>query len=71
MQWPGENEGVEWHLGHGDMLRLLRETGFEVEGLWELRAPETATDHGYYDFVPAEWARKWPAEEVWKARKRT
>jgi SAM-dependent methyltransferase len=70
MQWPGEDEGVEYHLGHGDMLRLLRETGFEIEGLWELRAPEAATDHEYYDFVPAAWARRWPAEEIWKARKR-
>jgi SAM-dependent methyltransferase len=70
MQWPGEDEGVEWHLGHGDMLRLLRETGFEVEGLWELRAPASAVDHEYYGFVPAAWARRWPAEEIWKARKR-
>jgi SAM-dependent methyltransferase len=70
MQWPGEDEGVEYHLGHGDMLRLLRETGFEVEGLWELRAPESASDHAYYDFVPAAWARRWPAEEIWKARRR-
>lgn len=70
MVWPGEDEGVEWHLGHGDMFRLLREAGFEVDGLWELQAPESATDHEYYDFVPAEWARKWPSEEIWKARKR-
>ena len=70
MAWPGEDEGVEHHLGHGDMLRLLRETGFDVEGLWELRAPESATDHVFYDFVPAAWARRWPAEEIWKARKR-
>jgi SAM-dependent methyltransferase len=70
MQWPGEDEGVEYHLGHGDMVRLLRETGFEVEGLWELRAPESASDHEYYGFVPAAWARRWPAEEIWKARKR-
>jgi SAM-dependent methyltransferase len=70
MQWPGEDEGVEWHLGHGDMLRLLRETGFEVLGLWELRAPESANDHEYYDYVPAGWARRWPAEDIWKARKR-
>jgi SAM-dependent methyltransferase len=69
MAWPGENEGVEWHLGHGAMLCLLRDTGFEVVGLWELRAPESAADHEYYDFVPAEWARRWPSEEIWKARK--
>jgi SAM-dependent methyltransferase len=70
MEWPGEDEGVEFHLGHGDMLRLLRDSGFEVEGLWEIQASESAEDHRYYDFVSAEWARKWPAEEVWKARKR-
>ena len=69
MEWP-DDEGVEFHLGHGDMLRLLRDSGFEVEGLWEIQASESAKDHGYYDFVTAEWARKWPAEEIWKARKR-
>jgi SAM-dependent methyltransferase len=70
MQWPGENEGVEYHLGHGDTLRLLRDSGFEVVGMWELLAPSSATDHEYYDFVPAAWACRWPAEEIWKARKR-
>jgi SAM-dependent methyltransferase len=69
MEWT-DDEGVEFHLGHGDMLRLLRDSGFEVEGLWEIQASESAKDHSYYDFVPAEWARKWPAEEIWKARKR-
>ena len=70
MVWPGENEGVEFHLGHGELLRLLVDTGFEVVGLWELTASEAATDHPYYDYVPADWARRWPAEEIWKARKR-
>ncbi len=70
MQWPGADEGVEYHLGHGELIRLLRETGFELEGLWELQAPDSANDHEFYDFVPAEWARRWPAEEIWKARKR-
>ena len=69
MEWPGE-EGVDFHLGHGDWLALLRENGFEVEALRELRAPEGAQDHSYYEFVPAEWARKWPAEDLWHARKR-
>ena len=68
--WPGEDEGVDFHLAHGDMLRLLRDSGFEVEGLWEIQASEDAETHSYYDFVSAEWARKWPAEEIWKARKR-
>jgi SAM-dependent methyltransferase len=59
---------AEFHLPHGEMIRLLRETGFDVEGLVELRAPEGATTSAPY--VTSEWARRWPAEEVWKARKR-
>jgi SAM-dependent methyltransferase len=64
-QW----EGVEYHITHGDWIALLRANGFEVVGLWELRAPESATDHEFYAFIPADWARRWPAEEIWKARK--
>ena len=70
MEWSGEDEGVDFQLPHGEWIRLLRESGFEIEGLWELQAPESAETHDYYDFVSAEWARKWPAEEIWKARKR-
>jgi SAM-dependent methyltransferase len=68
MEWP-DDEGVEFHLGHGDWIRLLRDSGFEIEGLWELYAAEGVENHEYYPFS-AEWARKWPAEEIWKARKR-
>jgi SAM-dependent methyltransferase len=69
IRWPGE-EGTEYHLAHGDWIRLLRRYGFEVEDLIELQAPVAAGTHGYYDFVSAEWARKWPAEEMWVARLR-
>lgn len=67
--WPGEDEGVEYQLAHGDWLALLRDTGFEVERLIELQAPAAATTHPYYSDIPAEWARKWPAEEIWVACK--
>ena len=30
IEWPG-NPGVEFHLLHGDWIRLLRRSGFEVE----------------------------------------
>jgi SAM-dependent methyltransferase len=63
-------DGVEFHLGHGDWIRLLRDSGFEIVDLVELQAPPAAETHEYYDFVPAEWAKRWPAEEIWKARKR-
>ena len=66
-EWDG---GVEFHLAHGDWIRLLRGSGFEVEELVELQAPAEAADHPYYDFVSADWARRWPAEEIWVARRR-
>ncbi len=61
--------GTEFHLAHGDMLRLLRDTGYEVEDLIELYAPDDAETHEYYSHVTADWARKWPSEEIWAARK--
>jgi SAM-dependent methyltransferase len=62
--------GVEFHLGHGDWIDLLRGSGFEIERLVEVRAPADAETHAYYAYVTAEWARRWPAEEIWVARKR-
>jgi SAM-dependent methyltransferase len=59
---------VEFHLPHGEWIRLLRANGCEVEDLIELQAPEGATTK--YPYMSAEWARRWPAEEIWKARKR-
>ncbi len=53
-----------------EAARLLRRHGFDVEDLIELQVPSTARTHEYYDFVSAEWARKWPAEEIWVARLR-
>ena len=68
-RWPDE-AGTEYHLSHGDWIRVLRDNGFEVEDLIELQAPADAETHGYYDYVTADWARRWPAEEIWVARKR-
>jgi SAM-dependent methyltransferase len=69
VEWPDTGE-VEFHLGHGDWIDLLRENGLQVERLIELYAPDDAETHPYYDYVTPDWARKWPAEEIWVARKR-
>jgi len=66
VEWPGD-VGVEFHLPHGEWIRLLRRSGFEVEDLIEVRPPAGAMTR--YPFVTLEWARQWPCEEVWKARK--
>jgi SAM-dependent methyltransferase len=70
LDWRADGGGIEFHLGHGDWLRLLRASGFDVLDLLELQAPPGAQDHPYYDAVPVAWARRWPAEEIWVARKR-
>jgi SAM-dependent methyltransferase len=66
-RWAGD-EGIEYHLSHGDWIDVLRTGGFEVERLIELRAPPDAEAHPYYAYVTPEWASKWPHEEIWVAR---
>jgi SAM-dependent methyltransferase len=66
-EWPGD-DSVEFHLGHGDMIRLLLRCGLEVEDLIELRPPPGSTTR--HPLASLEWARQWPCEEVWKARKK-
>jgi SAM-dependent methyltransferase len=68
IEWP--EGGVEFHLPHGEWIALLRANGFEVERLVELQAPADAETHPYYAYVTADWARQWPCEEIWVARKR-
>jgi SAM-dependent methyltransferase len=66
VEWPTD-DSVEFHLSHGDWIRLLRRSGFEIQDLVELRPETGATTK--YSFVTLEWARQWPSEEVWKARR--
>jgi SAM-dependent methyltransferase len=66
VDWP--DGSFAFHLGYGDWIRLLRANGFEVEDLIELRPAAEATTT--YPWMTTEWARRWPCEEVWKARKR-
>lgn len=67
-EWP--QGGVEYHISHGSWIALLREHGFDVEALHELQAPADASTHEHYGYVTADWGRRWPAEELWRARKR-
>lgn len=65
-EWDdAEGASTEFHLPHGELIRVLRESGFEIEALHELQAPAGATSR--YDFVTPEWARRWPSEEIWVA----
>jgi SAM-dependent methyltransferase len=65
-EWP-DDPTVEFHLSPGDRIRLLRAHGFVIEDLMELRPSADAGSS--YPFVTTEWARRWPCEEVWRARR--
>lgn len=62
-----EGDGAAtYNLGYGEWIRLLLANGLAVEGLVEPQPPEGATTtYG----IPVEWAKRWPAECIWVARK--
>jgi SAM-dependent methyltransferase len=67
--WEDDDPGVEFHPGMGEMLGILRTNGFELLDFRELFAPADAVDHEYYEHLPVHWAKKWPAEEIWRLSK--
>ena len=67
MEWS-DDDSVEFHLPHGELIAVLRSSGFEIEELLEVRPPEGSTE--VQPYATLEWARAWPTEEVWKVRKR-
>jgi ubiquinone/menaquinone biosynthesis C-methylase UbiE len=71
LDWTDDEvgESTEFHVSHSELFQILRWSGFDVLDFRELYAPEDAVDHPYYQFVTAEWARQWPSEEIWRARK--
>lgn len=77
-EWSDETS-VEFHLPHGETIALLRANGFEIERLVEIQAPEQPLEGGGgalpdeqvpFGLATREWARQWPTEEAWVARKR-
>jgi SAM-dependent methyltransferase len=64
-EWP---DGIEFHLGFGEWIRLFRANGLEIEDLIEIQAPAEGPETRY-EWVTREWAHRWPSEEIWKARK--
>jgi ubiquinone/menaquinone biosynthesis C-methylase UbiE len=59
---------VNFNLPYGEWIRLFRANSLVVEDLIELPPPP----HGrttYVSKTEAEWARHWPTEVIWRARK--
>jgi SAM-dependent methyltransferase len=61
------NGAADFQLGYGAWIRLFRSSGFVIEDLIELRPPDDAQTS--FDLAPLDWARRWPAEHIWKLRR--
>jgi SAM-dependent methyltransferase len=59
---------VPHQRGYGEWVRLFAAAGLAVEDLVEVRPPEDAQTT-YRGFAPLDWARRYPAEIIWKVRK--
>lgn len=66
VEFPGEN-ALEFHPTHGHWIRLLRLSGFVVEDMLEVRPLRRSKPR--FNLASVEWARRWPSEEIWIARK--
>lgn len=53
----------------GSWVRILCQSGFTVNDIIEVYAPDDAVDNPHNDNIPARWARQWPSEEIWLARR--
>ncbi len=67
-EWS-DDDSVEFHLPHGAMIALPRESGLAVQELLEIRPPDGSSTR--YPYVTLDWSQRWPCEEVWKAVKVT
>ena len=66
-----DDDAIEFHLSHSEWFALLTRNGFDVTGLYELYAPAGAEPSRHADWMPLEWAQRWPIEEIWTARLRS
>jgi SAM-dependent methyltransferase len=70
LDWRGaidEPGGIEFNLPISSWMRLFHQIGFDVIDYIEIQAPESAT--GTRGTVTAEWAKRFPSEQVWRIKK--
>ncbi len=59
---------IDFQIPHGEWIALFGAHGLRVEALIEIRPPKDAAT-SYPDYTDLDWARRWPAEEIWRVRK--
>jgi SAM-dependent methyltransferase len=62
-------DSIDFNLPYGEWIALFHKSGFELEDLIETRPPADAVST-YRDEVQRNWSRRWPAECLWRMRRR-
>jgi SAM-dependent methyltransferase len=62
------DDEIIFQLPYGEWIRLFRDNGLIVEDLVEPRPADDATS-SYRSANALAWARRWPAESIWRLRK--
>jgi SAM-dependent methyltransferase len=65
-EWSADDT-VDFQLPYGEWIRLFRSNGLAIEDLIEIQPPPGARTS--FPGRPVKWARRWPAEMIWKVRK--
>ncbi len=63
-----DGEDVVFQLPYGEWIGLFHANGFAIEDLIELR-PAAEAESTYRSAEELAWARRWPAEEIWRLRR--
>jgi SAM-dependent methyltransferase len=63
-----DGEMVSFQLPFGEWIRLFRANGFVIEDCLEPRPGPDATS-SYRSAESLAWARRWPAEMIWRLRR--
>jgi len=62
-----DGETISFQLTFGEWIRLFRANGFVIEDCIEPRPGPDATST-YRSAETLAWARRWPAETIWRLR---
>ena len=70
MRSEADESSIQFQLPYAEWIDLFHANEMDVKRLVHLRPADDATTT-YDDYAPYEWARRWPAEDLWVADKRS
>ena len=62
-------DSIDFNLPYGEWIALFHRSGFDLLDLIETR-PSADAVSTYRDDLQRDWSRRWPAECIWRVRRR-